>query len=151
MPPGPAVAVLASAEAPWPVAKDRRERDVGGQFVGYRLDAQRQPIMMYHLGEVNVEEQPVPAAREGGVGLARKFKVTGPPPPAGQVYLQAAAGAKVEEQSAGVWRVDGKITVRVTLPRDAKPLVRPVGSGVQLLVPLDLSRGAVNCEIELTW
>jgi mono/diheme cytochrome c family protein len=152
MAPGPAVAVLMAADAPWPLAKDRWERDVGGQFVGYRLDAQRQPIIMYHLGEVNVEEQPVPAARGGGVALVRKFKVTGaPPPPAGKLYLQAAAGAKVEEQAAGVWRVDDKLTVRVTPPQGATPLVREQGGARQLLVPLDLARGTVGCEVEIMW
>jgi mono/diheme cytochrome c family protein len=151
MPAGPAVAVLASAEAPWPVAKDRRERDVGGRFMGYRIDAQRQIIFVYHLEEVTVEEQPVPAAREGGVVLVRKFKLTGVPPPAGQLYLQAAAGRKIEEVSPGVWRVDDKLGVRVTSARGANPRVREVGNGAQLLVPLDLGRGAADCEIELSW
>jgi hypothetical protein len=151
MPPGPAVAVLPSDDAPWPVAQDRRQRNVGGQFKGYRLDAQRQPIFMYRLGDIAIEEQPLPVPREGGVALARKFHLMGAPPDAGKLWLLAAAGAKVEQQSPGVWKVDDKLTVRVAAPQGAKEIVRDGALGKQLLVPLDLKGGGASVEIDMAW
>lgn len=151
MPAGPAVAALAAPDAPWPIARDRRQRDIGGEFKGYRLDSQRQPVFMYQLGKVRVEEQPLPVLREGGVVLVRKFRVTGRPPAAGRLYLLAAAGANVQEQSPGVWRVDDKLAVRVAAPAGARPALRRHGVARQLLVPIDVGDGAAEFEVEMAW
>ena len=120
LPPGPAVALLPSDDAPWPIAHDRRQRNLGGEFKGYRLDAQRQPIFMYRLGDVQIEEQPLPVPREGGVVLARKFHLTGPQPAGGKLYLLAAAGTKIEEVAPEIWKVDDKLTVRVKAPEGCR-------------------------------
>ena len=150
LPAGAAVAVLPSDDAPWPIARDRRARDVGGQFLGYRLDAQRRPVFMYRFGEVEVEELAAPVLREGGVALARSFMITGQPP-TGRVYVLAAVGAKVEETSPGSWKVDDKLTVRVKTP-GAPPVVRERGPAKQLLVPVELKDGMpASLEIELAW
>ena len=150
LPAGPALAVLGTPDAPWPLPRDRRQRDVGGQFKGYRLDAKRQPIFMYQLGDVHVEEQPLPVLKEGGVVLARKFRVTGAAPAGGQLYFLAAAGSRLEEQS-GAWRVDDKLTVRVTGPDGAQPSLRGRPPTKQLTLPIDLRGGAAEWQVEISW
>ena len=149
---GPAVAVLGAPDADWPVPRDRRQRDVGGQFKGYRLDEQRQPIFLYRLGDVDIEEQPVPELRPGGPILMRKFSVTGKPPAAGALYFLAAAGAKVQEQSPGTWRVDDKLTVRLRAPAGVEAVVRERGAVKQLVMPIPLREGSETVfDVEMAW
>jgi mono/diheme cytochrome c family protein len=151
LPAGPALAVLATPDAPWPVAKGRRPRDLGGRFRGYRLDAKRQPVFMYQLGALAVEDQATPAIREGGVTLLRRITVTGEPPAAGKVYFLAAAGAKVEQESPGVWRVDDRLTVKFNAGA-AGASVRELGAAKQLLVPVEPGGGAATTvEVEMAW
>ena len=148
LPAGPAVAILAQPDAPWPMVL-RRQRNVGGRFKGYRLDAQRQPIFHYVLGDVDVEEQPMPVLRPGGPVLVRKFHISGNPPGAGKVYVLAAAGGKIAEQG-GAWRVDDKLTVKVT--GGARPELRERGAVKQLVVPIELKEGAASdIDVEMAW
>jgi hypothetical protein len=106
---------------------------------------------MYRLGDVQIEEQPMPVPREGGAALARKFRLTGPQPAGGKLYLLAAAGAKIEEVAPDTWKVDDKVTVRVKAPDGAKPTLREADRGKQLLVPLDLKVGGASVDVELAW
>jgi hypothetical protein len=154
LPPGPALAVLDSPDAPWPVAKDRNDRNVGGKFGGYRLDNKQQPIFLYRLGSVEVEEQPLPAVKESGIGLVRRFVLDakGATPPR-NLYCAIAAGAKIEPgAAAGEWRVDDKVTVRVKAPGDPKPVVREKDGAKQLLLPVTFdAQGRAAIESEVSW
>jgi len=154
LPPGPAIAMLASPDEPWPKPKNRNDRNVGGQFRGYRLDKQRQPVFMYRVGAIDVEEQPLPALKENGTVLVRRFTLDakGATPPQ-NVYCELAAGAKIEPGSAaGEWRVDDKLTVRVKSPADAKALVREKADGKQVLLPAKFDgQGKATFEVELSW
>lgn len=152
LPPGPSFAMLETPDSPWPETTDRKQRDVGGQFKGYRLDKQRQPIFHYRIGEIDIEEQPMPVLREGGVVLVRKFRITGKPPAAGELYFLAAAAGKMQEQSPGAWRVDDRLTVRITAPAGAKPQLREGGGAKQLRLPIDLQAdAATEFDVELAW
>jgi hypothetical protein len=151
LPAGPALAVLATPDAPWPVAKGRLPRDIGGHFRGYRLDPKRQPVFLYQLDGAAVEEQATPVLKEGGVALLRRITVTGKRPAAGGLYFLAAAGAKVAPQSPGVWRVDDKLTVKFAAGT-AGASVRERGAAKQLLVPVELKDGAATTiEVEMAW
>jgi len=154
LPPGPALAILESPEAPWPKPKGRNDRNVGGSaFHGYKLDAKRQPIFMYRLGNVDVEEQPLPVLKEKGTALARRFSLSAkgqPPSPA--VYCLLAAGGKIDTSSSWEWRVDDKLTVLLKAPRDAKPVVREKDGTKQLLLLVKFDpQGNAAFETELSW
>ena len=113
------------------------------------LDAQRQPVFMYRVGAVDVEEQAAPALREGGVSLLRRFKLAGQPPAAGKLYVLTAAGAKIEPSGAGEWKVDDTLTVKVKAD-GVMPVVRERGTTKQLVVPIELRNGApATVEVEL--
>jgi hypothetical protein len=154
LPPGPSIAVLESPDAPWPKAKDRNARNVGATFRGYRLDKQRQPIFLYRVGPIDVEEQPLPVLKENGTALSRRFvlEVKGATPPAG-VYGEVAAGTKIElGAAAGEWRVDDKLTVRVKSENNSVPVVREKGGSRQLLLPVKFDAGGkTSFEVETTW
>src|SRR5687767_4800708 len=70
LPPGPAFVALAGPDAAWPVAQ---ERNLGGDFLGYKLDKELQPIFRYRLNGVLIEEQPLPVLKAAGANLLRKF------------------------------------------------------------------------------
>jgi hypothetical protein len=106
---------------------------------------------MYQLGALAIEDQAAPAIREGGVTLLRKITVTGDAPEAGKVYFLAAAGAKVDQLSPGVWRVDDRLTVKFNAGA-AGASVREIGAAKQLLVPVKPSGGAATTvEVEMAW
>ena len=152
LPPGPAVAVLESPDAPWPRTRNRNERNVGGKFEGYRLDARRQPIFRYRVGDVDVEEQPLPVLKDNGTGLARKFSLAAEGEPPTGVYCLLASGGKIESASQGEWRVDDRLTVRVTSTQGPTPLTREKDGQKQLVLPVRFDvEGKAAVEVEVSW
>lgn len=157
MPPGPAFAVLASGNDPWPApdpskAEGNIPRNLGGHFEGYQLDKEGHPTFHYTLAGVDVHEQPLPQLKAGGAALVRKFTL-GSKGPAANLYFQAAAGKKVEQTSPGVWSVDGKQTVHIVGGKGAEklePLVRDTKDGQQLVVPVPLN-GSAAFDVEVSW
>lgn len=144
LPPGPSFAVLSSPDAPWPAPK-RGERNVGGQFKGYRTDKAGQVTFVYKLGETEISESPTPVLKKGGAVLVRKFTLKGPEAK-GLTFL-AATGTKIESGGAdGAWRVDDKLTVHVD-PK-LQPTVRTSDGVQQLLIPV---HGQTTLDVEMSW
>jgi hypothetical protein len=109
---------------------------------------------MYRVGQIEVEEQPVPVLKENGTALVRRFSLDAKGVTAQQgVYCELGAGAKIEPgAAAGEWRVDDKLTVRVKTPADSKPMLRETNGTKQLLlrVPFD-AQGKAAIEVETSW
>ncbi len=146
-PAGPALAVLEKADTPWPTQKDRWDRNIGGKFHGYRLDKDRRPIFLYQLGDTQIEEQPLPVVGVGSAELERKFTLTGE---AKNLYLIAGGGVNIESIGSGVYKIDGKMTVKIT--GDAGEIqVRKSNNRSEILVPVQFKNGAANVEVEYTW
>jgi mono/diheme cytochrome c family protein len=141
LPAGPSFAVLADANALWPIPKpgDR----AAGAFRGYRTDKSGQITFLYRVGEVDIEESPVAVLRKNGAVLVRKFTLKGNAP-AGLTF-SAAAGNSIESSEPGVWKIDGSLTVRID-PK-YKPIVRSSADVKQLLIPA--VSGAF--ELEVSW
>jgi mono/diheme cytochrome c family protein len=150
LPPGPEFAVLSAPDAPWPMPKDAKERNVGGQFKGYRLDSQQRPIFMFEWEGVRVDEQPLPVLRPGGGSLIRRFTLTAKIAAPQNAYFQAASGNKVEPKGDNQWVIDDKLTVRVAAP-GAKPVVRATDGRQQLLVPVSFKDGTASFDVEMSW
>ncbi len=81
----PALAFLASRDAPWPTAIGR---EAGFHRLGTRYDAQRHPTFRYRVREVEVAESCVPLVRPGAPGLRRVFDLRAPGP-VDELYLHA--------------------------------------------------------------
>ena len=81
LPTGPAFAVLDDIDSPWP-ATGRYDRNVGGRFLGYRLDDLGRPALRYRLGDVLIEETPTAPAwsrrREPGSPLPARRRPGSP-------------------------------------------------------------------------
>jgi mono/diheme cytochrome c family protein len=152
LPPGPAFAVLADSGAEWPAPR-AKQRDVGGDFKGYVLDKEMRPAFRYVLNGVEVRESPVPLLKPGGASLVRRFELTSKSDVAGLHFL-AASGKQIEPTSAGAWKVDDKLTVRLTAGASAegiKPIVRDGNGGKELIVPVRFNKGAAAFDVEMTW
>jgi hypothetical protein len=156
MPAGPAFAILEKPESPWPELeegrRDEKSRNIGGHFKGYVLDKQERPTFHYILGDVDVEEQPLPVLRTAKANLVRKFSLSAKQPVSG-LYFLAADGRKIEEKSPGAWSIDdGRMTV--TLSSDhgkLQPAVRDSNGLKQLLVPVQFNNGTAAFDVEISW
>ncbi|HSU67501.1 MAG TPA: hypothetical protein VLJ39_11560, partial [Tepidisphaeraceae bacterium] len=153
LPPGPAIAVLEHSDSPWPEIeegrKDEKFRNVGGHFKGYMLDAKERPTFHYVLGDLDIQEQPLPIFKTAKPDLQRKFTISGKQP-SGNLYFLAAAGKKIDQKSPGVWSVDdGKMTIN--LDPKLQPTVRDSNGQKQLLVPIQLTNGTASFDVEMSW
>jgi hypothetical protein len=150
LPPGPALAFLEDATSPWPPAT-MTDRNVGGRFVGYRLDEERRPIFMYELNGILVEEQPVPVISAGGANLLRRFSLEAASP-SGQLYLLVAEGDEILQNDDGSWTVDAVATVTLRGNAPLLPFVRTSQGVRQLLLPVEfLTQRNVSLEVKLSW
>ena len=84
LPSGPALALLASDEAPWPQVEGRAPtlRPLGRGF-----DAERRPVFRYALGEIVVEEHLTPLTSGGELSLQRELRFFSPAPSEGLHFL----------------------------------------------------------------
>lgn len=128
--PGPAFAVLATPDAPWP-ALDLTPRPSPHSFRGYTLDAQQRPTLRYTVDGVAVEEFFIERRDAGGkLYLERTLKFPAAPP-AG-LHLRVAADKLIEPRGGNDFAVGKHLLVR--LP--AAPLVRAADEVKELLLPV---------------
>jgi mono/diheme cytochrome c family protein len=135
LPAGAAFAELADADAPWPPAPNR----LAGinRFLGYRLDAKRQPTFRYRVGAVTIEDFPRARAGEVDMTLVRSFKLAG----SGSLWFRAAAG-EIKDVGDGAFEVDGKLRIRF------RGAVEPRIVGHELRVPVTAPG---EFTVEMTW
>jgi hypothetical protein len=152
LPPGPAIAVLASPNDLWPIGK-ATDRNIGGKFKGYELDKQERPTFHYIVKDsIDVREQPLPVLVAAGPHLVRAFHVTSNSAMNG-AYFIAAQGSQIESKGPGQWVVDGKLLIGLkSQSGTGEPIVRQSNGTRQLLVPLTFGNGkASDFSVEMTW
>ncbi len=137
-PEGPAFAVLASPDAPWPAASPR---SVESHFLGYALDPVRRPTFRYTVGSLTIEDYPTAKESDLDVVLTRSIKVTGSKPEAGQLWFRAAAG-DIKRQPNGSFLVDGLL--RIQFDEKSSPVV----VGRELRVPIQPD---TEVTLQMTW
>ena len=138
-PHGPALAVLADANAPWPTESSKA---TGMKFRGTQLDAQNRPTLLYSFRDVGVEDFIAPA--EAQTALHRIVKFTGSPPDG--LHFRVAMG-RLAAAGENTWRLEGesKLTLRV-----AGAFLRGKGDKQELLVPVPRG-GKQTLEIDYVW
>ena len=142
-PPGPALAALPDANAPWPAEAGR---PAGFQFRGTQLDAQKRPTLLYSLRGVSVEDFMNPVETAGKAGLRRTLTLTGPFPDG--LYFRVAAG-KITPGPANTWRLDDALTIRVT--GGGQAFTRGTADRRELLIPVRSASASQQLEIEYVW
>lgn len=150
LPAGPAFAVLNDIDSPWPAA-GRYDRNVGGRFLGYRLDDHGRPSLRYRLGDIVIEETPTPLPGGGGADLVRRFRLDAGPAP-GPVFLLLAEGEEIVPGAQRTWSVDGLLDVSFASEEDLTPIVRDSQGVRQLLQRIELEpNGSLDLEVTLSW
>ena len=150
LPAGPAFTDLDDIDSPWP-ATGRYDRNVGGRFLGYRLDDLGRPSLRYRLGDVVIEEAPVPLPGAGGANLVRRFRLAAGAAPR-PLFLLLAEGEEIVPGPAGAWSVDGTLDVSLSSERDLTPIVRNSQGVRQLLQRIELEpHGALELDVTLSW
>lgn len=147
-PAGPSFAKLANGKSPWPVAT-LESRELGGRFLGYRLDERRRPVFRYNLDGVTISEVARPLVDAKGFTLVRAFSFD---KSAETLTFLAAEGHRIEKISAGRYVVDGHVNLKLPAAFAAKTSIRvaPHDKGVQQLL-LAIPRGARSLELEIVW
>jgi mono/diheme cytochrome c family protein len=136
-PPGPAFAVLATPDTPWP-ALDATPRKSPFTFQGYTLDAQQRPTLRYAVDGFGVEDCFIERRDAAGkLFLERTLKFSAAPP-AG-LHFRVAAEKVIEPRGTNEFAI-GK-TLLIRLP--ATPLLRDVDGTKELLLSV---RGDLKLE-----
>jgi mono/diheme cytochrome c family protein len=149
-PPGIPFHRLKSLEDNWPYkgkANHAFPQDHGYQFRGYHLDAARRPTLLYHYGEIAVEDffEDV-RDQDGGAYFRRTLRFEAD---AGQTpfYFRAAAGRKIIKRTDRLFTID-KLQLRII--GDHKAVVRE-GENGELLIPLTVPKGRSTLVLEYQW
>jgi cytochrome c2 len=141
---GPAFAILATADQPWPTAKPK---ELGYRFLGYRLTPDDRPTFLYAMGDLRVEDFP-----NGLTGkdpsLRRTLTLTAPQPVEG-LYFRAAAANKIEPAGDGWYRIDA--TWKLKVESAAPPRLRSSAGKTELLVPIRGGNGKLKVGLEYVW
>ena len=146
LPAGPAVAVLAESDQPWPAGT------VGGpragtqavQFRGYRLDKQGVPTFLYRIGTLAIDDRFEPV----GNGIRRQIKMQGTLSKAA-IWVRILTGPELKSSGAtddriAVTHPDG-ITIHVS--EDVRPILRRQGAAQECIIPLT----AGQLEVTYSW
>ncbi|NBO91347.1 MAG: cytochrome c1 [Planctomycetia bacterium] len=135
-------AVLKSVEEVWPTDDVRK---LGWRFRGYTLDDKERPTFRYALGEIEVQDLPLPEVKGKATSLKRTFSLTAP---AGtqEITYRAAVSNKIEPVGDGAFKVDGTWTIKATSAR-----VRKSAGKDELIVPVSFKDGKATFAVEYVW
>jgi mono/diheme cytochrome c family protein len=130
-PPGPAFAVLAGPDDPWPVPDSETGRSAFS-FKGYSLDARQRPTLRYALEGFEVEDFFLERRDASGNLSFERTLTFRAPPPAG-LHFRVAAGDVIEPLPGNEFSVDGALVVRLQTP----PQVREADGRKELRWPVN--------------
>jgi cytochrome c553 len=145
MPHGPDFAVLANDKEPWP---NKRGKELGFHFRGYRLTPDDRPTFLYSYRGVEVEDFPNAFAGKQAPSIRRTLTLSAAAP-VENLYFRAAAGDKIEDAGDGWFRVNGEVKVHIEAA--GHPRVRDVGGKRELLVPVLFQDGKARIVQEFVW
>jgi hypothetical protein len=137
LPSGPAFAALPSVEAPWPTAS---RRELGHQWHGYDLDAERRPVFRYSCDGVDIFDAPRELELEDGeVGLRRTVKFA--TEKTKTIHFLVARHEKISEVGERTFAVGESLRVKTSLPAMRKPAV---DGQTELRVEIPVRQGRLN-------
>ncbi len=117
------------------------------EFKGYRLDKDRRPIFNYTIGDVTIEDQPIPFTIDDRPLLKRKFKITSTKTK--KLYYLVASDYEVLSVDFGVANIDDKWTIGIK--HDHPKVDFQKSAGPQFIIAIDLSEGVVEFEQKYEW
>jgi mono/diheme cytochrome c family protein len=141
---------LKSLDDYWPYkgkANHAFPQDHGYQFRGYHLDAARRPTLLYHYGDIAVEDFFEDVRDKDGKAYFKRTLRFDTPAEQSPCYFRAAAGKKISTQSERHFTID-KLQLRIT--SDHKGIVREGDNG-EVLIPLTVPKGRSILTLEYQW
>ncbi len=129
----PALAQLASEQAPWPL---EIAEESGYRGRGYRLDKEGRPTFHYDIYGLKIKDKPMPAAN--GKELERHLQLEGTAPLG--LFHRLAVGRKIEKIADGTYAVDKRFYIQLSEKAGFKPMLRTLGGRQELLAPMDVVR-----------
>ena len=156
-PSGPALAVLAKPDDPWP-ASSEGWRALGRRYLPAWIDepelvdgaadvpARRRPTFDYERDGLGVAETSAPELRPGGAALVRRLHLSrdadgGEPSPTG-VTFRAAIGDVIGRDTDGAWVVEMRRPLRVRTSSSAYVVLHD--GRAELRVPVEFRDGHVT-------
>ena len=145
-PAGPSFARLPQQSSPWPSA-DLLTRELGGRFLGYRLDEHRRPAFRYSLEGVTISEVARPLVGAHGFGLVRAFTFDK------SLYgytLLAGEGKRIEKASGGRYVIDGHVFIKMPAVLFNASTVRTAPNDAflqQILIAVPQAARAIDLEV----
>jgi mono/diheme cytochrome c family protein len=141
---------------PWPLlpvmTKENRAnpnplypKNLGYQFLGYRVDHDGVPTFRYRLGDIEVSDRSVPGGAERGAQLERHLQLKSGEPQT--VWFRALTG-EISQPAEGVYE-SGRLRLTVPLPADRIQL-RSIDADPprsELLLRLELPQGTSHLEL----
>lgn len=125
--PAPAIAKLASKQSPWKTDT----LATGFRPVGYRLDADDNPIFLYRIN--NCEVTDAIQALDNGQGIRRDVKMQGA---LNGAYFRLAEGTEIKQLDVGLYTVDtNAYYLKIDNAANVKPFIRSVNGKEELLIP----------------
>lgn len=145
LPAGAAFASLESAGAAWPKAEARSSEF---RFRGYQLNKKQQPRFHYEMGEVSIEDTPVPVAGDANPTissleyghLTRSLKLSAKTAPA-NLYFRAASGNITVAPGGFIVNGDLMISTKSKATIEAN----------ELRLPVEFKNGSAEIELTYKW
>ena len=147
LPPGPPLAVLGSADSPWPTESGH---GAGFQMRGYRLDEKRRPTFLYSFATVQVEDYPVAAEGELEAFFRRTLTFRADAPPA-KLFFRAWSGSALQAKEDGSFIASDRVRFRFALADGAHAIARRSGDQWELLVPILFHGTEAKIVEEIIW
>jgi len=159
LPQGQPLAVLTSADMPWPKTT---ERAAGYQFQGYAYDDQHRPQFHYQFHQVEAADcfVPVKFSPNADTGFRRRLLLKSKKPPA-NLWFRAALGDKIQDLGNQTYLVDGIVRLgfppvllkgrNTDAPASPQIMVRQSGGKSELLVPVIFESGKAELVEEISW
>ncbi|MFK7767190.1 MAG: c-type cytochrome [Mariniblastus sp.] len=119
------------------------EKPLKPQFKGYRFDENRRPIFNYELGDMKVNDQPIPHVVEDRPLLKRKIKIRSSSQ--ATVYFLVAKGKKITARGNSAI-VDDRLRVILN-----GPVTLSINQQNELIATITLTNGAAEIEQDYDW
>lgn len=149
--PAPAFAVLKDNKSPWPTI-GKGERNIGGDFLGYRFPKDRRPVFRYKQGGFEIQEQPIPILQPGGAVLKRSFVLVPGKNPKDLHYL-AWRGKNIKKVAEHKWQ-SGGVGIELRIDMDHDVIIRPAGDQQEMLIFIaanDMKKNTNRFEEIIRW
>ncbi len=152
LPDGPPLFRLAGQDDAWP---GNMARELGYQFLGYRLDEQGRPAFEYRFGDVAVTDAPTPIARDAaadasGLPALRRSLEFVSTTPTDDLWMRVAVAPQIEDLGDGWYSINSDWRLRLKAA-GMTPRIRKTAAGQELLLPVVCKDGRAAVVLEYHW